>query len=67
MIYLEFAKLKEWLQGNKLFLNIDKTTYMIIGTQRMLTDENGEKLLPVFTLDGEPIQQNLQRNILGLR
>ena len=29
---------------------------MIIGTKRKLIDENGENLLPNFTLDGEPIQ-----------
>ena len=56
VINSELEKLKEWLQGNKLSLSIDKTTSMIIGTKRMLTDENGENLLPNFTLDGEPIQ-----------
>ena len=57
---LELEKLKEWLQGNKLFLNIEKTTSVIIGTKRMLTNENGEKLLPIFTLDRELIQQKMQ-------
>ena len=52
MINSELEKLKEWLQGNKLSLNIDKTTSIIIGTKRKLTDENGENLLPNFTLDG---------------
>ena len=42
MINSELEKPKEWLQGNKLSLNIDKTTSMIIGTKRKLTDENGE-------------------------
>ena len=55
VINSELEKLKEWLQGNKLSLNIDKTN-MIMGTKRKLTDENGENLLPNFTLDGEPFQ-----------
>ena len=53
----ELGKLMEWLQSNKLSLNIDKTISLIIGTKGMLTDKNGEKLLPNFTIDGEPIQQ----------
>ena len=57
VINSELEKLKEWLQGNKLSLNIDKTISLIIGTKGTLTDENGEKLLPNFTIDGEPIQQ----------
>ena len=56
MINSELENLKEWLQGNKLSLNIEKTTSMIIGTKRKLTDENRKNLLPSFTLDGETIQ-----------
>ena len=52
VITSELEKLKEWLQGNKLSLNIDKTTSMIIGTKHKLTGEKGENLLPNFTLDG---------------
>ena len=63
VINSELKTLKEWLQGNKFSLNIEKTTYMIIGTKRMLADENGEKFLPNFTLDGELIQQKMQLNI----
>ena len=62
MINSELENQKEWLQGNKLSFNIDKTT-MIIGTKRKLTDENGENLLSTFTLDGEPIQHKMQLNI----
>ena len=53
-------KLKEWLQGNKSSLNIDKTISLIIG---MITDENREKLLPNFNINGEPTQQKLKLNI----
>ena len=56
VINSELEKVKEWLQGNKLSLNIDKTISMIIGTKRELTDEKGEILLPNFNLYGEPIQ-----------
>ena len=63
----ELEKLKEWLQANKLSLNIDKTTSMIIGTNRKLTDENGENLLPNFTLDGEPIQHKNATKYLGVQ
>ena len=63
MINSELEKLKEWLQGNKLSLNINKTISMIIGTKGMLIDENGEKLLTNFAIDGEHIQQKIQLNI----
>ena len=33
----EFVKICDWLQANKLSLNILKTEYMIIGTEQMLT------------------------------
>ena len=56
VINSELEELKEWLQGNNLSLNIDKTISMIIGTKCELTDENGENLLPNFNLYGEPIQ-----------
>ena len=56
VIISELEKLKEWLQGNKLSLNIDKSTSMIIGAKRKLTDENRENLLPNYTLDGKPVQ-----------
>ena len=63
----ELENLKEWLQGNTLSLNIDKTTSMIIGTKRKLTDENGENLLPNFTLDGETIQHKNATKYLGVQ
>ena len=56
VINSKLEKVKEWLQGNNLSLNIDKTISMIIGTKCELTDENGENLLPNFNLYGEPIQ-----------
>ena len=67
MINSELEKLKEWLQGNKLSLHIDKTTSMIIGTKRKLTDKNGENLLPNFTLDGETIQHKNATKYLGVQ
>ena len=67
VINSELEELKEWLQGNKLSLNIDKTTSMIIGTKRKLTDENGENLLPNFTLDGETIQHKNATKYLGVQ
>ena len=33
----EFVKICNWLQANKLSLNILKTEYMVIGTEQMLT------------------------------
>ena len=33
----EFVKICDWLQANKLSLNILKTEYMVIGTEQMLT------------------------------
>ena len=33
----EFVKICDWLQANKLNLNILKTEYMVIGTEQMLT------------------------------
>ena len=35
---------------------------MIIGTKGMLTDENGEKLLPNFAIDGKPFPINSTKN-----
>ena len=67
VINSELEELKEWLQGNKLSLNIDKTTSMIIGTKRKLTDENGENLLPNFTLDGETIHHKNATKYLGVQ
>ena len=66
VINSELEMLKEWLQGNKLSLNIDKTTSMIIGTKRKLTDENGENLLPNFTLDGKTIQHKNAAKYLAI-
>ena len=40
---------------------------MIIGTKRKLTDENGENLLPNFTLDGETIQHKNATKYLGVQ
>ena len=59
----ELEKLKEWLQGNKVSLNIHKTISKIIGTKVMLVYKNGEKLLSNFIHDGEPIQQKVLLNI----
>ena len=59
----ELEKLTEWLQSNKLSLNIDKTISMIMSTKGILIDKNGDKLLSSFTFDGEPIQQKFQLNI----
>ena len=67
MINSELEKLKEWLQSNKLSLNIDKTTSKIIDTKRKLTDENGESLLPDFSFDGEHIQQKNATKYLGVQ
>ena len=36
-INAEFVKMCDWLQANKLSLNILKTGYMVIGTEQMLT------------------------------
>ena len=39
---------------------------MIIDTKVMLTDENGEVLLPSFTIDWEPIQQKNSTKYFGV-
>ena len=40
---------------------------MIIGTKGKLTDENGENLLPKFTLDGETIQHKNATKYSGIQ
>ena len=67
VINSELEKLKEWLLGNKLSLSIDKTTSIILGTKRKLSDENGKNLLPNFTLDGKPIQHKNATKYLGVQ
>ena len=60
MINSELEKLKEWLHGNKLSLNMDKTTSVIVGTKRKLTDENEEICCLTLLLMGNiKIQLNI--------
>ena len=40
---------------------------MIIGTRRKLIYENGEKLLPHLTIDGETIQQKNATKYIGVQ
>ena len=53
----ELENLKKWLHGNKLTLNVTKTTSMIIGTNRKLHESNsGELIQAHFKISGEAIE-----------
>ena len=63
----EIENLKKWLHGNKLTLNITKTTHMIIGTNRKLHESNsGELIQAHFKISGEAIEQNTSVKHLGV-
>ena len=54
----ELENLRKWLHGNKLTLNIAKTTSIIIGTDGKLHQCNGGDLIPAhFKISGEEIEQ----------
>ena len=54
----ELQYLRQWLHGNKLTLNVTKTTYMKIGTNRKLHESgSGELIQPHFKISREAIGQ----------
>ena len=63
----ELENLKKWLHGNKLTLNVTKTTSMIIGTNRKLHESNsGELIQAHFKISGEAIEQKTSVKCLGV-
>ena len=53
---IELENLKVWLQGNKLSLNVAKTTSMLIGTRHTIDDK----------ISREPIEQKPSVKYLGI-
>ena len=63
----ELENLRKWLHGNKLTLNVAKTTSMIIGTNRTLHQSNsGELIQAHFKISGEAIEQKTSVKYLGV-
>ena len=54
----ELENLRKWLHGNKLTVNVAKTTPMIIGTSKELHQSNsGEFIQAHFKISGDAIEQ----------
>ena len=63
----ELENLKVWLHGNKLFLNVAKTTSMLIGSRHTITDKiTAETLRASFVISGEQIKQKPSVKYLGV-
>ena len=63
----ELENLRKWLHGNKLTLNVTKTTSMIIGTNRELHEnDSGELIQAHFKISGEAIEQKTFVKNLGV-
>ena len=63
----ELENLRKWLHGNKLPVNVTKTTSMIIGTNRKLHGCNsGELIQAHFKISGEAIEQKTSVKYLGV-
>ena len=63
----ELENLRKWLHGNKLTLNVAKTTSMITGTNRKLHQSNRQKLIQAhFKISGEAIEQKTSVKYLGV-
>ena len=63
----ELENLRKWLHGNKLTLNVAKTTSMIIGTNRKLHQSNSGDLIQAhFKISGEAIEQKTSVKYLGV-
>ena len=59
----ELENLKVWLHGNKLSLNVAKTTSMLIGTRHSIND----KITAAnFMISGEHIEQKPSVKYLGV-
>ena len=63
----ELDNLKVWLHGNKLSLNVAKTTSMLIGTRHTINDKiTVETLRTNFVISGEQIKQKPSFKYLGV-
>ena len=63
----ELENLKVWLHGNKLSLNVAKTTSMLIGTRHIINDKiTTEPLRANFVISREPIEQKPSVKYLGV-
>ena len=63
----ELENLKVWLHGNKLSLNVAKTTSMLIGTRHTINDKlTAEPLRANFMISGEQIEQKPSVKYLGV-
>ena len=63
----ELQHLRKWLHGNKLTLNVTKTTSMIIGTNRKLHQNKSRELIQAhFKISGEAIEQKISVKQLGV-
>ena len=63
----ELENLRKWLHGNKLTLNIVKTTSMIIGTNRKLHESDiGELIQEHCKISGEAVEQKTSVKYLGV-
>ena len=64
----ELESLRKWLSGNKLSLNVAKTTSMLIGTRNTLQGKNnGELLKTEFKISEELIEQKTSVRYLGIQ
>jgi tRNA nucleotidyltransferase (CCA-adding enzyme) len=65
LMNIELAKLKEWLNANKLSLNVAKTEFMVIGSrQRLATFDDHE--INVFVCNDQIKRVNSSKS-LGLK
>ena len=63
----ELEHLKVWIHGTKLFLNVAKTTSMLIGARYTMNDKiTAEPLRKNFVISGEPIEQKSSVKYLGV-
>ena len=68
VITSELQNLKEWLNGNKLTLNVAKTTSMLINTRYTLRNKTtAEPLRANFAIPGELIEQKSSVKYLGIQ
>ena len=64
----ELESLRKWLSGNKLSLNVAKTTSMLIGTRNTLQDKsNGELLKTDFKISDELIEHKTSLRYFGIQ
>ena len=59
----EFVKICDWLQANKLSLNILKTEHMVVGTEQMLTQMGS---IPKIKIGSSYLRRVVKTKSLGL-